>query len=232
MSDKRDRFRALLEKKSIIVAPGVYDCLGARIVDSTGFDAVYVTGFGTSTGLLGRPDLGFLTLSELARTAGNIDSTTSLPVIADASHSMGAKYRGKPIPRLAEAAVFSFHSTKNLTCGEGGMVVSRFGPLVDIIRKASLHGLTAGAYARRLQKKWLYDVEQLGFKANMSDVHAAIGLVQCTLNGGAQESVVVVVVDDDADQGLMTAAHFRPLRSNGPILALSLSRRRGPRRLV
>ncbi|UCC44225.1 MAG: DegT/DnrJ/EryC1/StrS family aminotransferase [Candidatus Zixiibacteriota bacterium] len=112
---------------------------------------------------------------------GDIAQASGLPVIADASHSMGAKYRGKPIPRLAEAAVFSFHSTKNLTCGEGGMVVSRFGPLVDIIRKASLHGLTAGAYARRLQKKWLYDVEQLGFKANMSDVHAAIDLGQLRL---------------------------------------------------
>lgn len=89
MSAKRDRFRNLLERKSIIVAPGVYDCLGARIVDSIGFDAIYVTGFGTSTSLLGRPDLGFLTLSELVRTVGNIDSTTALPVIADAESGFG-----------------------------------------------------------------------------------------------------------------------------------------------
>ena len=71
MSEKRARLKKLIEGKRIIVAPGVFDCLGARIVENIGFDAIYLTGFGTSASLLGRPDLGFLTLNELAAHAKN-----------------------------------------------------------------------------------------------------------------------------------------------------------------
>ena len=100
----------------------------------------------------------------------------SIPLISDASHAFGTSYKGRSIPRLADAAVYSFHSTKNLTCGEGGMVVSRFKPFVERIRLLSRHCMTSGAYRRRLEKKWEYDVGDLGFKANLSDVQASIAL--------------------------------------------------------
>jgi dTDP-4-amino-4,6-dideoxygalactose transaminase len=100
----------------------------------------------------------------------------SIPLISDASHAFGALYKGRSIPRLADAAVYSFHSTKNLTCGEGGMVVSRFKPFVERIRLLSRHCMTSGAYQRRLGRKWEYDVTDLGFKANLSDVQASIAL--------------------------------------------------------
>lgn len=105
-----------------------------------------------------------------------ISKSAGVPVIADASHSLGALYRKKSVPGNCDAAVFSFHATKNLVCGEGGMVVSRKKRFIEIVRLISGHGLTATAYQRRLTKRWEYDVTALGFKANMSEVHAAIGL--------------------------------------------------------
>jgi perosamine synthetase len=102
----------------------------------------------------------------------------SLALVADAAHSFAARYRNKTIPQVTDAAVFSFHATKNLTCGEGGMVVSRHKTLTERIKTMSLHGLTATAYERKRRQEWSYDVFEFGDKANMSDVHAAIGLGQ------------------------------------------------------
>ena len=107
-----------------------------------------------------------------------ICSERSVSLVADASHSFGALYRGKSIPRACDAAVYSFHSTKNLTCGEGGMVVSRRRDIIEEVRRLALHGITKTAHERRAKKTWAYDVVDYGFKANMSDVHAAIGLGQ------------------------------------------------------
>jgi len=104
----------------------------------------------------------------------------SLYLVADAAHSFGAAYRSKTIPNLTDAAVFSFYSTKNLTCGEGGMVLSRQEQLIDKVKCLSLHGLTSSAFERKLTNKWEYDVVDFGYKANMSDIHAAIGLGQLT----------------------------------------------------
>jgi len=87
--DKRDQFKQLLEQDRIIVAPGAYDALSARIIEKAGFDAVYVTGFGVSASLLARPDIGLLTMSELVTCVKNIDSAVSLPVIADAESGFG-----------------------------------------------------------------------------------------------------------------------------------------------
>ncbi|MEA3296944.1 MAG: DegT/DnrJ/EryC1/StrS family aminotransferase [candidate division Zixibacteria bacterium] len=102
----------------------------------------------------------------------------SVPVIADAAHSFGASYKNRSIPALADAAVFSFYSTKNLTCGEGGMVVSRHKELVEEVQCLARHGLTSNAFRRKPASEWKYDATQPGFKANMSDIHAAVGLGQ------------------------------------------------------
>ncbi|MFH1687629.1 MAG: DegT/DnrJ/EryC1/StrS aminotransferase family protein [bacterium] len=101
-----------------------------------------------------------------------------LPLISDAAHAMGATCRRKTIPQLADAAVYSFYSTKNITCGEGGMVVSRHQMLIDAVRTLARHGLTSNAHARNRSGDWQYDALGLGLKANMSDLHAAVGLGQ------------------------------------------------------
>jgi 2-methylisocitrate lyase-like PEP mutase family enzyme len=79
----------LLESGETIVAPGAFDPLAARLVEEAGFPAVYMTGFGTSAALLGRPDVGLLTMTEMVDNARRIADCVDIPVIADADTGYG-----------------------------------------------------------------------------------------------------------------------------------------------
>ena len=83
------RLRTLLESGQTIVAPGAFDPLAARMVEEAGFPAVYMTGFGTSAALIGRPDVGLLTMTEMAGNAARIAACVDIPVIADADTGYG-----------------------------------------------------------------------------------------------------------------------------------------------
>jgi 2-methylisocitrate lyase-like PEP mutase family enzyme len=82
------RFRELLRRDGMIVAPGAYDCITARMIARAGFDCVYMTGAGTAA-TLGYPDFGLVTMSEMVDNAGRIASAVELPVIADADTGYG-----------------------------------------------------------------------------------------------------------------------------------------------
>src|SRR6202171_230012 len=82
------RFRELLRRDGMVVAPGAYDCITARLIERAGFDAVYMTGAGTAA-TLGYPDYGLVTMSEMADNAGRIVSAVGVPVIADADTGYG-----------------------------------------------------------------------------------------------------------------------------------------------
>ncbi|HEV3364051.1 MAG TPA: oxaloacetate decarboxylase [Acidimicrobiia bacterium] len=83
------RLRELLAGPDPVLAPGVFDGLGARLVEEAGFPAVYMTGFGTAAALLGRPDVGLLTMSEMVENAARVAAACDLPVIADADTGYG-----------------------------------------------------------------------------------------------------------------------------------------------
>jgi len=83
------RLHALIESGDMVLAPGCYDPLGARLIEEAGFPAVYMTGFGTSAGRLGRPDVGLLTLPEMVDNARRIAQAVDIPVIADADTGYG-----------------------------------------------------------------------------------------------------------------------------------------------
>ena len=87
--DSRKLLKALLDEEELILAPGAYDALGARLVEAGGFSAVYMTGFGTAASLLGRPDVGLLGLSEMVDNARRIAQSVGVPVIADADTGYG-----------------------------------------------------------------------------------------------------------------------------------------------
>src|SRR5262245_10536927 len=82
------KFRELLRRDGLVIAPGAYDCITARTIAQAGFDAVYMTGAGTAA-TLGYPDYGLLTMSEMADNAGRIASSVEVPVIADADTGYG-----------------------------------------------------------------------------------------------------------------------------------------------
>jgi dTDP-4-amino-4,6-dideoxygalactose transaminase len=106
-------------------------------------------------------------------------------VMADAAHSFGAFYKGRHTGTLCEVSVFSFHAVKNLTTAEGGAVALNFPEPFDNeliykdINRLSLHGQSKDAMAKFSGKaSWEYDVLEAGFKCNMTDIHAAIGLTE------------------------------------------------------
>jgi len=83
------KLRELLKKPELLKAPGVVDAIGARLVASAGFDAIYMTGAGTAASRLGWPDVGLLTMSEMVDNAQRIAEASGLPLIADADTGYG-----------------------------------------------------------------------------------------------------------------------------------------------
>ena len=101
-----------------------------------------------------------------------------LALIEDAAHALPATYRGEPIGSGSNPVAFSFYATKNMTTGEGGMLTGD-PEFVDRARIISLHGLSRDAWKRYAAKgSWRYEVQLPGFKYNMTDIQAAIGLCQ------------------------------------------------------
>ena len=107
----------------------------------------------------------------------------NLKVIEDAAHAIGSEYQGQKIGSLdSDATCFSFYATKNLATGEGGMVVTGDKELADVVRKMTMYGISDSReiWNSRYTKKghWFYDIEMIGYKANMTDLNAALGLHQ------------------------------------------------------
>jgi len=101
-----------------------------------------------------------------------------LMVVEDGAHCLGASYKNKPIGRWADATAFSFYSTKNLTTGEGGMIVTDRAAWQKKMRILSRHGVSKATWDRYGSRSWSYDVTLQGYKYNMSDLWAALGRVQ------------------------------------------------------
>jgi perosamine synthetase len=100
-------------------------------------------------------------------------------VIDDAAHALPTTYRGAPVGTLGALTVFSFYATKTITTGEGGMVTTDSERHAARVRQMSLHGLSGNAWTRYTDKgSWYYEVEEFGFKYNMTDLAAAIGIHQ------------------------------------------------------
>lgn len=105
-------------------------------------------------------------------------------ILSDAAHSMGAVYYNKKAGSLTDITVFSFHAVKNLTTGEGGAIAFNMpkpfsnDDLYDEFNIMALHGQTKDALAKTQGGKWKYDVISAGYKANMTDILASIGLVE------------------------------------------------------
>jgi len=102
-----------------------------------------------------------------------------LKVLEDAAHAIGAQVEGRQVGSLGDATAFSFYATKNLTTGEGGMLTSDDGDFIEQARIWHLHGMSRDAWQRyTAEGSWRYDVLLPGYKNNMTDIQAAIGLVQ------------------------------------------------------
>jgi dTDP-4-amino-4,6-dideoxygalactose transaminase len=109
-----------------------------------------------------------------------------LALIEDAAHAIPASYKGRLIGSTENPTAFSFYATKNLTTGEGGMLTGS-AEIVARARTLALHGMSRDAWKRYGPGgSWFYEVEQPGFKYNMTDIQAAMGLAQLRQLGGFQ----------------------------------------------
>ena len=109
----------------------------------------------------------------------------NLLVIEDAAHAIESRYHGRKIGSIGHLTCFSFYVTKNMTTGEGGMVTTNDAALAEKIRVLGLHGLSADAWNRFSDAGYRhYDVVWPGFKYNLTDIAASLGLSQLPKLGG------------------------------------------------
>jgi len=109
---------------------------------------------------------------EIARRHG-------LPVVEDAAHAIPTRYHGRLIGTLGDITCFSFYATKNLTTGEGGMITTERDEYAERMRLMTLHGMSRDAWKRYTQDgSWRYEILAPGYKYNLTDVAAAIGIPQ------------------------------------------------------
>jgi dTDP-4-amino-4,6-dideoxygalactose transaminase len=104
----------------------------------------------------------------------------NLKVVEDAAHSFPAHYKGRQIGTIGDATVFSFYATKTITTGEGGMVTTDSEEIARRIRTMRLHGINRDVWTRYQSRgpNWYYEVVEPGFKYNMTDIQASIGIHQ------------------------------------------------------
>jgi dTDP-4-amino-4,6-dideoxygalactose transaminase len=159
----------------------------------------------------------------------------NLRVIEDAAHAVPASYRGVPIGALSETTCFSFYATKTLATGEGGMVTTSNDAIADRVRIMRLHGIGRDAWKRYSSEgSWYYEVLAAGYKYNMTDIQAAIGLVQLSkcddmrglraavaarYNEAFSELPTLEIPSQREDR--QSALHLYPLRLNLELLTIN-----------
>lgn len=168
------------------VAPGSYemdcDALAARITPRTrAIIPVDIAGrlcdYGRLRAVAESTRSGFRPANERQEALGRV------AIVADGAHALGATQRGAHAGQLADLTTFSFHAVKNLTTAEGGALAWREGVFDDEalyrdVMLMSLHGQTKDALAKTKAGAWEYDIAFPGWKCNMTDIQAALGLAQ------------------------------------------------------
>jgi dTDP-4-amino-4,6-dideoxygalactose transaminase len=131
-------------------------------------------------------------LAEIAAGAG-------ARIVEDAAHAIPTRYKGRMVGSLGVATSFSFYAGKNMTTGEGGMVTTNDDGLADEMKCRRLHGISRDAWKRyTAEGSWYYEVSTFGFKYNMTDLGAALGLHQLERLEALQERRMALVRAYDA----------------------------------
>ena len=100
-------------------------------------------------------------------------------LVEDAAHALGAEYNGKKIGSNGNLTCFSFYANKNMTTGEGGAILTEEDKLAERLKKLRLHGISKDAWKRYSKdSNWFYEVEELGYKYNSSDINSSLGIHQ------------------------------------------------------
>jgi perosamine synthetase len=107
-----------------------------------------------------------------------------LKVVEDAAHALPAADHGRMVGAIGDITCFSFYATKSITTGEGGMATTHHAHYAERMRSMSLHGITKDAWSRYAGTgSWYYEIREPGFKYNLTDIAASIGIEQPVLDG-------------------------------------------------
>jgi dTDP-4-amino-4,6-dideoxygalactose transaminase len=110
---------------------------------------------------------------------GKVALENELVVVEDAAHAFPSSYKGSPIGSISNFTCFSFYATKTITTGEGGMITTDRDDWAERCRIMALHGISKDAWKRyTAEGSWMYDIVAPGYKYNLTDIAAAMGLVQ------------------------------------------------------
>lgn len=123
-------------------------------------------------------------LEKFTPVTGEQKLLSRILILSDAAHSLGAYYKGKRTGNLADMTIFSFHAVKNLTTAEGGAICLNLPEPFDCtgvysaLSVKSLHGQSKDALAKSQGGSWRYDILEAGYKYNMTDIQASMGIVE------------------------------------------------------
>ena len=133
---------------------------------------------GVGTGRFAEP-LGIKIGVEPSKRIREIAQKHHLIIIEDAAHALEATYHGQKVGTIGDLTVFSFYVTKNLVTGEGGMITTDNASYAEMIQTYALHGMSKGAWKRYSDEGFKhYRIVYPGFKYNMMDIQAALGIHQ------------------------------------------------------
>lgn len=166
-----------------------------------------------------------------------IADSCGIPVVEDAAHAAGAEYEGAKIGSHGHAVCFSFYAIKNMTTGEGGMITTNDDVLAQRLRLLSLHGMSRDAWKRYTEAgSWYYEVLEPGYKYNMTDIQAALGIHQLRrLDGFIRRRQEIATMYDSAFSDLPEILlprqlpgrnhtyHLYPIRLDANLLRLNRS---------
>jgi methylisocitrate lyase len=208
---KAQKIRDVLKDKGVLVMPGVYDCLSAKIASRAGFEVIFITGYSVSATFLGEPDFGLLTQSELLAASQRVCSVTGLPVIVDCDTGYGNAINTirtvKELIRGGAAGMFLEDQIWPKRCGhmKGKQVI----PLEEYLKK-----LRAAIDARGSDD--LYIVAR-------TDARQALGLEEAIRRGQAFKAAGADAVFIEAPQ---TKDEMREIGRNvpGPLVANMIER--------
>ena len=110
--------------------------------------------------------------------AGRATGDRPIAIVADASHSIGARERGRPVGTLADLTTFSLHPVKHVTTGEGGVVTTAEPNMAARMRTFRNHGITTDHRQRSEKSSWMYEMVELGYNYRLTDIQCALGLSQ------------------------------------------------------
>jgi len=145
---------------------------------------------------------------------GTLAKSHGAAVIEDAAHSLPASFRKKSIGAISDLTCFSFYATKNLTTGEGGMITGIDPAMRDRVGLIGYHGMSRDGWRRYLDKgSWYYEIVEHGFKYNLTDMAAAMGLLQLERLASMQkrrEAIVAAFDSAFADLDALILPRARP----------------------